>query len=166
MSETEKNLMEAFAGESKANRKYLAFAKKAEEEGFHGIAKLFRVAASGETIHAFNHLEALNFVKSTKENLKSSIEGESYEFEEMYPNFINKAKEEGNEKAAQSFEWAMKVEKIHNNLFKEALEKLEKGEDYNDVKYFYVCKKCGYPSKGIVPQKCPICGAEDFMAIE
>ncbi len=166
MAETEKNLWDAFAGESQANRKYLAFAKKAEEEGLHGVAKLFRVAASGETIHAFNHLRALEFVKSTKDNLKASTEGESYEFEEMYPNFINKAKEEGNENAAQSFKWAMEVEKIHDKLFKEALEKLEKGEEVDGNRYYYVCKTCGYPSKGEVPEKCPICGSTDFMAIE
>ena len=91
MGETEKNLKDSFAGESKANRKYLAFAKKAEEEGLKGIARIFRVAAAAETIHAMNHLDALNFVKTTKENLKASTEGEEYEFEEMYPNFINKA---------------------------------------------------------------------------
>jgi len=165
-NKTEKNVMEAFAGESQANRKYLAFAKKADEEGFHGVAKLFRAAAAAETIHAFNHLDSIGFVKSTKENLKASSEGEEYEFEEMYPKFIRQAEEDGNTKAALSFKWAMEVEKLHNEMFKEALKSLEEGKDYDGVEYFYVCSKCGYPSKGKVPEKCPICGSEDFIGIE
>ncbi len=166
MSETEKNVMDAFAGESKANRKYLAFAKKADKENLHGVAKLFRAAAAAETIHAFNHLDSIDFVKSTKENLKKSTEGEEYEFEVMYPHFIKKAEEEGNTKAAQSFKWAMEVEKIHDKMFKEALKQVEKGEDFNGVEYFYVCSKCGYPSKGKVLDKCPVCGNDNFIGIE
>jgi len=166
MNETDKIVMSAFAGESQANRKYLAFAKKADEEGLHGIAKLFRAAAAAETIHAFNHLNSIDFVKSTKKNLKMSTDGETYEFEVMYPNFINKAKEEGNLKAAQSFELAMNVEKMHDKLFRDAIKSLEEGKDYDGVEYFYVCNKCGYPSKVKVPEKCPICGSRDFFAVE
>ena len=166
MSETKENLKNAFAGESQANRKYLAFAKKADEEGKIELAKLFRAAASGETIHAMNHLKTLEGIKSPEENIKEAIDGESYEINEMYPKFIEKAKEENNFEAVKVFKWALEVEKIHNNLFKEVLEKLKNNESLNGKKYFYVCKQCGYPSKGKVPEICPVCGFKEFMAIE
>lgn len=166
MSKTTENLKAAFAGESQANRKYLAFAKKAEKEGKPGLAKLFRVAAEGETIHALNHFRVMDGAKSSSENLKAAIEGEGYENEEMYPQFIEQAKREEKEEARISFYGANEVEKIHQNLFKEALEKLEKSEDLKEKEYF-VCQVCGYPAIGEAPEKCPICGApkEDFKLI-
>ena len=166
MAKTIENLKAAFAGESQANRKYLAFAKKAEKEGKPGLAKLFMVAAEGETIHALNHFKATDGVKSSLENLKAAIEGESYENEEMYPQFIKEAEKESQEKARISFYGANEVEKIHENLFKEALEKLEKGEDLEEKQYF-VCKVCGYPAIEEAPEKCPICDAskEEFYQI-
>ncbi|MFQ3574367.1 MAG: rubrerythrin family protein [Thermodesulfovibrionales bacterium] len=155
MSETLKALQEAFAGESQANRKYLAFAKKAEEEGYQQIAKLFRAAAEAETVHAHNHLRAMGGIKSTKENLESAIKGETYEFESMYPPMIANAKLEGMADAERSFIWANTVEKIHAALYKKALDNIGKNESVD----YYVCGLCGNTVEGEPPDKCPICGA-------
>ncbi|MFA7319774.1 MAG: rubrerythrin family protein [Parcubacteria group bacterium] len=161
MSKTEDNLAAAFAGESQANRKYLAFAAKAENEGHAGLAKIFRVAAEGETVHAFRHLGALAGVKETAENLKSAIAGETYEIETMYPQFIAEI-EEGETAAKMSFTNAEKVEEIHQGMFQTALSKLEAGEEILDPDY-YVCGVCGYPAEGEAPEVCPICGAPKGM---
>lgn len=155
MGKTEKNLKEAFAGESQANRKYLAFAKKAEEEGFIGIAKLFKAAAEAETIHAHNHLRELGGIKSTKENLLEAINGETFEFQKMYPQMIEEAKEEGYEGALRSFVYANEVEKVHAQLYKKALENMDKKENVE----YYVCPVCGNTFENEVPEKCPICNA-------
>ena len=157
MSKTEDNLAAAFAGESQANRKYLAFAVKAETEGQMGLAKLFRVAAEGETVHALNHLQALGGVKETAENLKSAIAGETYEVETMYPGFIAEL-QAGEAAAKMSFTNAERVEEIHQRMFQKALEKLEAGEEILEPEY-YVCGVCGYPAVGEAPEVCPICGA-------
>jgi rubrerythrin len=159
MSNSEKNLMEAFAGESQANRKYLAFAKKAEEEGFTGVAKLFRAAAAAETIHAHNHLEVLKGVKSTLENLKEAYGGEHHEFTSMYPGFLEKAKEEKNGAATKTFHWANEVEKIHGKLYENAIKALEAGEALGEKDY-YICPKCGYTIADAPPDTCPVCGAK------
>lgn len=156
MSEkTKKNLMEAFAGESQANRKYLAFAKKAEQEGYIGAAKLFRAAAAAETVHAHSHLRALGEIKTTKENLEEAISGETHEFVSMYPKMIEEAKEEGQKIAENSFVFANKVEKIHAELYKNALSNLENFP----IKDYYVCSVCGYTIGDDAPDKCPVCGA-------
>ncbi len=155
MNKTEKNLKEAFAGESQANRKYLAFAKKAEEEGYISVAKLFRAAAEAETIHAHNHLKELQGIKSTRENLMEAINGETFEFQNMYPKMIEEAKEEGNKGAERSFIYANEVEKIHAELYKKALENLEKKENVD----YYVCPVCGNTFENEVPDKCPVCNA-------
>ncbi len=164
MTKTEKNLLEAFAGESQANRKYLAFAKKAEEEGYRQIAKLFRAAAEAETIHALNHLRELGAIKSTKENLQAAINGETYEFEKMYPEMIKDAEAEGKGGAMRSFEFANEVEKIHAGLYKKALENLGKNPDVD----YYVCQVCGNTVEGEPPDECPVCGAKKqaFKKIE
>lgn len=159
MSNTEKGLMEAFAGESQANRKYLAFAKKAEQEGYNQIAKLFRAAAEAETVHAHNHLKALGGIKGTKENLESAIKGETYEFESMYPPFIADAKLEGKAEAEKSFIWANEVEKIHAKLYKKALDNIGKNEEVD----YYVCGLCGNTVENEAPDTCPICGAKKQM---
>jgi len=156
MSKTEQNLMDAFAGESQANRKYLAFAKKAEEEGYSQVAKLFRAAAAAETIHAHNHLRASNGVKSTKENLMAAISGESYEFQKMYPQMITDAKAERQDYALRSFNMANEVEKVHAALYKKALENL--GQSI--VADYYVCSVCGYTAEGEAPDECPVCKAK------
>lgn len=123
MSNTDKNLKEAFAGESQANRRYLAFAKKAEEEGYLSIAKLFKAAAEAETIHAHNHLRELGGIRSTKENLLEAINGETFEFQNMYPKMIEDAKAENREGALRSFNYANEVEKVHAQLFKKSFRK-------------------------------------------
>ena len=156
MSKTEKNLLEAFAGESQANRKYLAFAKKAEEEGFKQAAKLFKAAAEAETIHAHNHLRELKGILSTKENLQEAIDGETHEFKSMYPAMIEEAKQEGNQGALRSFQFANDVEKIHAGLYKKALESLGENKDID----YWVCKVCGNTVEGEPPDECPVCRAK------
>ena len=121
MSKTEKNLMDAFAGESQANRKYLAFAKQADKEGLPQVAKLFRAAAEAETIHAHAHLRNAGKIGDTTANLKAAIEGETYEFTKMYPEMIADAKEEGQDRIAKYFDMVNKVEEVHANLYKKAL---------------------------------------------
>jgi rubrerythrin len=156
MTKSEQNLMEAFAGESQANRKYLAFAQQAEREGYPQIAKLFRAAAAAETVHAHAHFRALGGIHSTAENLKSAISGETHEFKNMYPGMIATAKEEGNKNAERSFTYANEVEKIHAGLYEKALKNLENLEDAD----YYVCSVCGYTCETEPPEKCPVCGAK------
>lgn len=158
MSKTIEDLKAAFAGESQANRRYLAFAKKADAEGYPQVARLFRAAAHAETVHALSHLRVLGVVKSTAENLEAAIAGENYEVVSMYPEFIRDAQAEGNQKALNSFTDAMEVEKVHEALYREALEMLQKGEAFEEFDY-YVCPVCGYVHKRSAPEKCPVCGA-------
>ena len=162
MSDTKDNLQTAFAGESQANRKYLFFAEKAEQEGYKQEAKLFRGAADAETVHARNHLKVMQGIKSTGENLLAARSGENYEFTEMYPGFIRQAEAEGNDKAKDSFDLANKVEQIHHGLFTAALNKIEKGEAIGE-KPIYVCQYCGNTIEGEAPEKCPVCGAPRSM---
>ena len=152
---TKKNLMEAFAGESQANRKYLAFASKAEQEGYPGVAKLFRAAAAAETVHAHAHLRALGGINTTKDNLKEAISGETHEFVNMYPKMIEEARTEGEKVAEKSFIFANEVEQIHAGLYRKALDNL----DNFPVKDYYVCSVCGYTVADEAPEKCPVCGA-------
>ncbi len=153
MSKTEEFLKEAFAGESQANRKYLAFAKKADEEGYPMAARLFRAAAEAETVHAHAHLRVLGGIKSTKENLMTAIKGETHEFEHMYPEMIAAAAVEGNSPAKRSFEYANEVEKIHAELYKNMLDNLD-NQAMADV---HICPVCGWTVIGEVPEKCPVC---------
>lgn len=155
MSKTHDDLKAAFAGESQANRRYLAFAKRADEEGYPQVARLFRAAAAAETYHAHNHLRALGEIKSTAENLNSAIAGEHYEATEMYPAFVKDAEAEQAKRALTSFKWALEVEKIHEALYTRALETLGKeGEAFD----YYVCPFCGYTHEGPLDGKCPVCG--------
>jgi len=156
MSKSTDDLKAAFAGESQANRKYLAFAKKADEEGFPQAAKLFRAAAHAETVHAMNHFKALGDIQSTAENLQTAIAGENYESVSMYPGFVKDAEAEGDKKALRSFTWALEVEKVHEALYRGALEKLGKDASTED---YYVCPVCGYTHFASAPDKCPVCGA-------
>ena len=157
MSTTKENLEEAFAGESQASRRYLFFAEKADSEGLPQIARLFRAAAEAETVHARNHLKAMGGIGTTKDNLKAAAEGESYEFTQMYPGFIEQAKAEGNQKAEITFDYANKVEKVHHGLYRKALELLEAGKEAKAETY-YICPVCGYTVAGEAPEKCPVCG--------
>lgn len=157
MNNTEKNLAAAFAGESQANRKYLAFAKQAEMEKLPQVAKLFRAAAEAETIHAHTHLRNLGMIKSTVENLKEAIAGETYEFTEMYPGFISEAKTE-NQSAAivKGMQLANDAEKVHASLYQKALDTLVNPVDVD----YYLCSVCGHIAEGGAPDQCPICGAK------
>ncbi|HLB12986.1 MAG TPA: rubrerythrin family protein [Dehalococcoidia bacterium] len=155
---TSENLKEAFAGESQANRTYLAFAKKAEAEGYPQIAKLFRGAAEAETVHALAHLSVLGGVKGTAENLQAAIKGEGFEFQEMYPKFLAEAEREGNKAGANSVSNALQVEKVHHRLYTEALAAFKTGKDLPRTSIF-VCSVCGNTVYGQPPEECPICGS-------
>ena len=165
MSKTEKNLQEAFAGESQANRKYLAFAKQADKEGYKQVANLFRAAAEAETVHAHAHLRALGGIRSTAENLKEAVSGETHEFKDMYPAMIEAATEEGNKAAERSFSYANKVEEVHAGLYQKALDNLD---TQGDVECYYVCSVCGYTIENEAPDTCPVCGAKSkaFTKVE
>jgi len=156
MSKSERNLKDAFAGESQANRKYLAFAEKADREGYPQAARLFRAAAAAETVHAHAHLRALKGVGSTADNLKEAIAGETHEFKNMYPEMIEDAKAEDNKTALRSFEYANAVEKVHAGLYQKALDNLNDLE----VTDIYVCNVCGYTCEGEAPDECPVCKAK------
>jgi rubrerythrin len=157
MSKSTDNLKTAFAGESQANRKYLAFAKKADEEGFHQIAKLFRAAAAAETVHAHNHLRAMDGVQPTADNLQTAISAENYEVVSMYPPMLAEAEAESDKRAARSFRLALAVEKIHEALYRQAAELFGKGEDFPEGD-FYVCPVCGFTHQGKMEGNCPVCG--------
>lgn len=152
------DLQNAFAGESKANRRYLAFAKKADAEGYPEVAKLFRAAAEAETVHAHAHLRAMGGIRSTKENLEEAIKGESFEFKQMYPGYVEQAREEQAKAALASFQNAMAVEQVHHSLYIEALNVVQAGKDIPARKTF-VCSVCGNTVVDEPPQKCPVCGA-------
>ena len=155
MSTTQENLMDAFAGESQANRKYLAYADKAEREGFAQVAKLFRAAAHAETIHAHAHFRLAGKVKDTLANLEDAISGETYEFTKMYPEMIREAEAEDNKAAANYMKWVNAVEEVHANLYKKALAAQGKMEDVD----YYICPVCGYTHEGVHEGPCPICNA-------
>ncbi|MDD4163771.1 MAG: rubrerythrin family protein [Eubacteriales bacterium] len=152
-NKTLKNLMAAFDGESKANRKYTAYAKKAEKEGKINAAKLFRAAADAETLHALKHFEVAGKIGSTADNLKDGVAGETYEYKEMYPDFVKEAEAEGNKAALMSFTFAMKAEEVHAGLYQDALENLDQTEEV----FYYLCPVCGNIEK-YRPEKCSICG--------
>ncbi len=154
---TAENLQDAFAGESQANRKYLAFAKKADDEGYDEAAKLFRAVAEAETVHAHSHLNAMEGVHSTKENLQEAIDGETHEFKVMYPRMIKEAKSDGVKKAWRSFENAYNVERIHASLYQKVLNILGRNDDVD----YYVCQVCGNTVENSAEDKCSICGAPD-----
>ena len=160
MSKTESFLKEAFAGESQANRRYLAFAVKADQEGFPQVARLFRAAAEAETVHAHSHLRALNGVRSTKENLQGAINGETHEFKKMYPEMIEAAKAEGHKVAERSFSYANSVEKVHAELYQNLLDGLGKSQESYA---YYVCPVCGYTAEKGAPGTCPVCGTKGEM---
>lgn len=166
MSTTE-NLQDAFAGESQANRKYLAFANKAEKDGFAQVAKLFRAAAEAETIHAHAHLRVLGGIKDTAANLKDAIDGEGHEFQNMYPGFVDEAKAEGNKPAEISFRNALEVEEIHHGLYQQALDAVQAGNDL-DTAAIHVCPVCGNTVIGDAPDKCGVCGVpgEKFFEVK
>jgi len=162
---TADNLKAAFAGESQANRKYLAFAKKAEADGFPQVARLFRAAAEAETVHAHAHLRVMKGVGGTVENLQAAIAGEGYEFQEMYPGFVKEAEAEKNAAAMTSFRNAMAVERTHHRLYGEALAAVKGGKDLPAAPVF-ICPICGHTEVGGAPDTCPVCGAKKDKFVE
>jgi len=160
MSKSEQFLKEAFAGESQANRKYLAFAEKADQEGHAQVARLFRAAAAAETVHAHSHLRAMKGIHSTKENLQEAIAGETHEFKKMYPEMIEAAKAEGHKAAERTFSYANDVEKVHAQLYQKVLDNL--GGPQENYPY-YVCPVCGHTVGKEPPDICPVCGAKGSM---
>jgi len=162
---TADNLQAAFAGESQANRKYLAFAKKAEQDGFKQVAKLFRAAAEAETVHAHAHLRVMKGIGSTADNLKAAVAGEAHEFKSMYPEFVKVAEAEKNQPALVSFKNAMAVEQTHHNLYAEALKAVEGGKDL-PAAAIYVCPVCGHTEVGGAPDRCPVCNVPKDKFVE
>ena len=160
MSKSEEYLKEAFAGESQANRKYLAFADKAKKEGYPQVAKLFAAAAEAETVHAHNHLKVLKGIGSTKDNLQQAISGETHEFKSMYPEMLEAARSEGNKEAERTFQYAFEVEKVHAQLYQKLLDNLETTQE--DYPYF-VCPVCGFTAEKDAPGACPVCGTKGSM---
>jgi rubrerythrin len=164
MATTEENLKEAFAGESQAYQKYSAFAKKAEKDGFANIAKLFRTTAEAERVHAEGHLKALDMIASTADNLQAAIDGETYEFTEMYPPMVELAQADKH-RAKTMFKFAVDAEEVHAEIYKKALEAVKNGTDM-DVTDFYLCPVCGYIELGSAPEKCPVCGAKQKVFVQ
>jgi rubrerythrin len=162
---TNEDLREAFSGESQANRKYLAFARKADADGRAQIARLFRAAAEAETVHAHSHLNVLGGVKDTAANIQAAIDGEGFEFQQMYPKFLAQAQAENNKAATLSFQRALAVEKIHHGLYSQALAAHQSGNDLPAQRIF-VCPTCGNTVLGQPPAKCPICGAGEGAFFE
>lgn len=165
---TMSNLQVAFNGESNAHARYLAFAKKADAEGFRGAASLFRAAARAEEVHANNHAAVIKefggspvakletpVVKSTRDNLEAALKGETYERDQMYPSFIRQAKEEGNAKALRTLTLALTAEVEHAKLYTEALQNLER---MRSAKLFYVCPVCGFTTAKLDFEACPTTG--------
>lgn len=160
-SKTMDNLMAAFAGESQANRKYLAYSNKAEKDGNLNASKLFKAASDAETLHALKHFEVAGKIASTVDNLKDAVAGETHEYKEMYPDFVKIAEAEGNKAAVMSFTFAMKAEEVHARLYQEALDNLDQTEEV----FYYLCPVCGNIEKSR-PEKCSICGAPGSMFIK
>lgn len=161
---TEKNLKEAFAGESQAHMKYLAFAQKAEAEGKPNIAKLFRATAFAEQVHAINHLRVLGDIGTTEENLQSGVEGEDFEIEEMYPAYDAVAKLQQEKDAIRTIHYAIEAEKIHSSFYSKAKQKIKENQDI-DLEKINICPVCGYTSEE-APDTCPVCGAKKEKFVE
>jgi rubrerythrin len=160
MSKSKEFLKAAFAGESQANRKYLAYAAKADQEGYPQVARMFRAAAEAETVHAHSHLRALKGIGSTKENLGDAIAGETHEFKSMYPEMIDAAKGEGNKEAERTFDYANEVEKVHAQLYQKLLDTLDSSQESYP---YFVCPVCGYTAEKDAPGACPVCGTKGSM---
>lgn len=164
---TSEHLKEAFAGESQANQKYRAFAEKAEREGFPNVARLFRTTAEAERIHAAGHLASMIGIASTADNLQAAIDGETYEFQDMYPPMLEQAQAEGHKGAARMFDYALTAEAVHAKLYTLALEAVKTGQDLTEVK-FYLCPVCGHIEFGEPSVECPTCGlkGEKFVLVD
>lgn len=162
---TEKNLQDAFAGESQAHMKYQAFAKKADDEGKPNVARLFRAIAFAEQVHATNHLKTLGDLGSTEENLQTAIDGENFEVEEMYPAYDAVAKLQSEKEAIRSIHFAVEAEKIHAAMYTEAKQAVKEGHDF-EMGTVYICPVCGYTVEGEAPDNCPVCGVSKEKFID
>jgi rubrerythrin len=162
MADTMSNLQAAFAGESQANRRYLAFAEQADKEGLPNTARRFRVAAASETVHAINHLKVMGGVKTTAENLQAAMGGENYEHTNMYPEFMAMAVRESNDSARESFHQANEAEKFHEKMYAEAAAATGDAP----AKTFFVCQVCGMTYENETPQHCVVCGGPNARIIE
>lgn len=157
MATTQENLKDAFGGESMAYQKYAAFAQKAAKDGFPNIAKLFETTAEAERIHAHGHLKAMDAIGSTLDNLQAAIDGETYEYGDMYPPMYEQAVAEGH-KAKKYFGYALEAEKVHAELYQKAFEAVKDGKDLDEVN-IYLCPICGHIELGTPPEACPVCKA-------
>ena len=155
---TEENLKAAFSGESQAHMRYLIFAKKAEEEGYSNLARLFRAISYAEQVHATNHYNALGVIRESTDNLQVAIDGENYEVTEMYPAFNAVAKLQEEKSAQRTTDWAFQAEKIHAGMYQRAKQAAERSEDIK-LGAVYICDMCGYTAEGTAPERCPVCGA-------
>jgi rubrerythrin len=158
---TNKNLADAFAGESQAHVKYMIFADQAEREGLANIARLFRAASYSEQMHATAHLRALGGVNATAQNLAGALGGENFEIDEMYPAYIGTANEQAEKLAAISMDRAFQAEKVHSALYKRANAAAPAKKDL-DLATIFVCETCGFTIEGAAPDKCPVCNGTRF----
>lgn len=156
---TDKNLHEAFAGESQAHMRYMIYADKAQHEGKPEIARMFQAIAAAERVHATNHWRALGMIQTTGENVQNGIDGEHYEINEMYPAFKTIAELQQEKGAIRSTHWALETEKVHETMYRKAKEALNSGKDVRMGKV-YICPVCGYTMEGDPPDLCPICNAK------
>lgn len=154
---TETDLQAAFAGESQAHMRYMAFAAKARKEGLPNIARLFDAIAYAEQVHATKHFRTLGGIKSTAENLDEAIGGENFEVDEMYPAFIVVAKLQEEKNAVMSMNYALEAEKIHAAMYADAKKAAVENKDITLGKV-QICDVCGYTVEGDAPDKCPVCG--------
>jgi rubrerythrin len=160
MSAVSDHLRTAFAGESQANRKYLAYAEKADKDGLPNLARLFRAAADAETVHAIRHWRTLGMIRSSAENLEDAIAGETYEVNQMYPTFLEAARAAGDKAAAHSFAGALETEKVHKALYEQARAAVAAGKDIEAAAGYHTCEVCGYTHVGSQPpERCPVCKA-------
>jgi rubrerythrin len=154
-TKTEKNLYTAFVGEAKAALRLKGYAEKADKEGYPQMARLFRAISAAEEIHALGHLRLLKIIKSTEENLKASFEREVSVSENIYPELIRVAEEEGDEAARISFSHARDAEEVHGKLYKGAIDQMIRETETP----YHVCEICGFVIEGDAPDNCPVCGA-------
>jgi len=155
---SEDNLKNAFAGESQAHMRYIIFAKKAEEEGFPNVSRLFKAISYAEQVHATNHFDVLGMIRGSTDNLQAAIDGETYEINEMYPAFNTVAKLQEEKGAQRTTDWALQAEKIHASMYQKARQAVESSKDIK-LGTVYICDSCGYTVEGEAPNRCPVCGA-------
>ena len=156
---TKDNLKAAFAGESQAHIKYLAFSAQAEKEGKPNIARLFKAIAYAEQVHAINHLKELGGIGNTAANLGAAIDGENFEVDEMYEAYLAVAERQGEKGAKRSMTYAVEAEKIHAEMYSDAKKTAEAGDDIA-IGEVYICPVCGFTHIGEPPDRCPVCNAK------